>query len=256
MLNSLGTKLALRKAGLGNISLPKTDNLFGGNNSTGSSKKGAADGGDAGFANPFANVQWGVPKALQSWTTPPPPQNPVRKPPQIGDRAQSHAKLQFPAPDSRPTIILFLRFCGCPFAQKLLLRLRTLANRYPSIRFIAISHCTPAATTAWLSKLGGAWNVDIIVDPERNLYALWGLGISTWAHVLHPRNGYNQVMLRKNEGVWGHEVGEGACRWQIGGAYAVDGRGVVTWGAPMESVDEEIRFEDGVKTLGYGDSRM
>ena len=114
MLNSLGTKLALRKAGLGNISLPKTDNLFGGNSSTGGSKKGTADGGDAGFANPFANVQWGVPKAFQSWTTPPPPQDPVRKPPQIGDRAQSHAKLQFPAPDARPAIVLFLRFCGCP----------------------------------------------------------------------------------------------------------------------------------------------
>lgn len=114
MLNSLGTKLALRKAGLGNVSLPKTDSFFGSNNP--SSKKGnaAADDAAAGFANPFANVQWGVPKALQSWQTPPPPQNPVRKPPQIGDRAQSHAKLPFPDASGRPTILLFLRFCGCP----------------------------------------------------------------------------------------------------------------------------------------------
>lgn len=113
MFSSLGTKIALRKAGLGNVKLPKTDDLFG----SGNTKKGntnGADGGDTGFANPFANVQWGVPKALQSWTTPPPPQTPVRKPPNIGDRAQTHTKLQFPTADGRPTILLFLRFCGCP----------------------------------------------------------------------------------------------------------------------------------------------
>ncbi|KNG48650.1 thioredoxin-like protein [Stemphylium lycopersici] len=230
MFNSLGTKLALRKAGLGNVSLPKTDGFFGGGGG-GNTKKGSsngAEGGDTGFANPFTNVQWSVPKALQSWTTPPPPQNPVH----------------------------FAGVLETTVAEKLFLRLRTLANRYPSIRFIAISHCTPAATKTWLDKLGSAQNVDVIVDAERDLYALWGLGISTWSHVLHPRNGYNQVMLRKNEGVWGQQVGEGACRWQLGGAYAVDGRGVVTWGGPMDSVDEEIRFDDGVKTLGFGEARI
>jgi hypothetical protein len=124
MFSSLGTKIALRKAGLGNVSLPKTDGLFG----NGNTKKGninGADGGDTGFANPFANVQWGVPKALQSWTTPPPPQNPIRKPPNIGDRAQTHPKLQFPTADGRPTILLFLRFCGCPCKHSLSHRLRT-----------------------------------------------------------------------------------------------------------------------------------
>ena len=141
-------------------------------------------------------------------------------------------------------------------AEKLFVRLRVLANRHTSIHFIAISHCTPDATAEWVKRIGGAWNVDVIVDQERDLYALWGLGISTWGHVLHPRNGFNQVMLRKNEGVWGQQVGEGACRWQLGGSYAVDTRGVVTWGGPMESVDEAIRFEDGVKTLGYGETRI
>jgi len=114
MFNSLGTKLALRKAGLGNVSLPKTDSLFGGGGNTKKGNSNGAEGGDTGFANPFTNVQWSVPKAFQSWTTPPPPQNPVRKPPRIGDKAQSHAKLRFPAADGRPTILLFLRFCGCP----------------------------------------------------------------------------------------------------------------------------------------------
>jgi hypothetical protein len=134
--------------------------------------------------------------------------------------------------------------------EKLFLSMRSLSNRHPSIHFIAISHCTPEATTAWVKKLGGAWNVDIIVDTDRELYAAWGLGLSNWGHLLHPRNGYNQYLLGKKEGVWGQAVGEGGCRWQVGGAYAVDDRGIVKWGGPMKSVDEQIVFEDGVKALG------
>ena len=94
--------------------------------------------------------------------------------------------------------------------------------------------------------------MDVVIDEQRELYALWGLGISNWGHLLNPRNGYNQIMLGKKEGVWGEKVGEGGCRWQTGGAYAVDERGVVRWGGPMNSVDEHIVLEDGVKALSFG----
>lgn len=93
--------------------------------------------------------------------------------------------------------------------------------------------------------------VDIIVDEKRELYALWGLGISNWGHLLNPRNGYNQYMLGKKEGVWGQQVGEGGCRWQTGGAYAIDGRGIVKWSYPMKSVDDQIPLEEGIKELGF-----
>ena len=110
MLSKIGTKIALQRAGLGNLSLPKDP--FGG----GSSAKSGPDAGasNAGFSNPFANVQWGVPKAFASWTTPPAPSTPVREPPIIGERAQTSAKLKFPALDGRACVILFLRYCGCP----------------------------------------------------------------------------------------------------------------------------------------------
>ncbi|KAF2745408.1 hypothetical protein M011DRAFT_469468 [Sporormia fimetaria CBS 119925] len=92
-------------------------------------------------------------------------------------------------------------------------------------------------------------NMTVTIDQDRSLYALWGLGISNWGHVLNPRNGYNQILLGKNQGVWGGQVGEGGCRWQVGGAWAVDGSGVVKWGGAMGSVDEEIAFEEGVRAL-------
>jgi hypothetical protein len=120
--------------------------------------------------------------------------------------------------------------------------MRSLANRHTSIHFVAISHCTEQATKEWVRKIGGSWNVDVVVDSSRDLYALWGLGVSNWGHLLNPRNGYNQVLLAKNEGVWGQQVGEGGCRWQTGGAYAIDERGRVTWGGPMTSADEAISF--------------
>ena len=139
-----------------------------------------------------------------------------------------------------------------PVTEKLFLHMRSLANRHTGIHFIAVSHCTTEATAAWLRKLGGAWNVDVIHDQTRELYALWGLGISNWGHLLHPRNGYNQYLLGKKEGVWGQQVGEGGCRWQTGGAWAVDTRGIVRWGGPMNSVDEQVVLENAVKALGYG----
>jgi hypothetical protein len=134
--------------------------------------------------------------------------------------------------------------------EKLFIKMRSLANRHTSIHFIAVSHCTEQATKDWVNKVGGSWNVDVVVDQSRDLYALWGLGVSNWGHLLNPRNGYNQVLLGKNEGVWGQQVGEGGCRWQTGGAYAVDERGFVKWGGPMKSVDEAIVFEEAIAALG------
>ncbi|OAK99002.1 hypothetical protein IQ06DRAFT_252898 [Phaeosphaeriaceae sp. SRC1lsM3a] len=242
-LNKIGTKIALQRAGLGNLSLPK-ENPF----AASGTAKNSQEGGDGGFANPFANMQW-PPKAFSSWQAPP-VQAPVRDPPIIGEKVQSNPKMQFPTVDGRPVVVLFLRYCGCPFTEKLFLNMRSLANRHTSIHFIAVSHCTPEATKEWVNKVGGAWNVDVVVDASKELYALYGLGVSNWGHLLNPRNGYNQVMLGKNEGVWGQQVGEGGCRWQTGGAYAVDERGFVKWGAPMKSVDEAINFEEACKALG------
>lgn len=152
----------------------------------------------------------------------------------------------------RPRSAQDIAYVECTVTQKLFLHMRSLANRHTGIHFIAVSHCTPDATSEWLKKLGGAWNVDVVVDQARELYALWGLGISNWGHLLHPRNGYNQYLLGKKEGVWGQQVGEGGCRWQTGGAYAVDDRGIVKWGGPMKSVDEHVVLEDGVRALGFG----
>lgn len=103
MLSKLGTKIALQRAGLGNVSLPSLPKNEG----------KAGEGGGAGFefSNPFAGVQWG--KAFSSWQAPP-TAFPVADPPTVGVRGPSNSKLRFPTIDGRPVVVLFLRFCGCP----------------------------------------------------------------------------------------------------------------------------------------------
>lgn len=109
MLSKLTTQIALRKAGLGGVKIPDP---FAASESK--SSKGNQDTEGGGFANPFANVKWGAPKALASWTSPPPTQSPVQPVPVAGDKAKSALKLRFPAVDGRPCVVLFLRYCGCP----------------------------------------------------------------------------------------------------------------------------------------------
>jgi hypothetical protein len=64
-------------------------------------------------------------------------------------------------------------------AEKTFIELRRLANKYTRLAFIAVSHSSKKATDRWISQMGGAWSVQIVIDEEREIYAAWGLGVST-----------------------------------------------------------------------------
>lgn len=59
--------------------------------------------------------------------------------------------------------------------------------------------------------------MEIVIDEERELYADWGLGISSSYYLLNPWTQVAQRKLGTEEGIWVGEVGEGGNRWQIGG---------------------------------------
>lgn len=126
------------------------------------------------------------------------PTSPV---PSIGATAPSISKLQLPTSDKKPTILTFLRHCGCPFAEKKFLTFRAAAFAHPSINFIAVSHSDQSATHKWLEAIGGAENVRILVDNERELFAHWGLGVSSFWHVLNPASLWNVYKLGKEQGI-------------------------------------------------------
>lgn len=121
--------------------------------------------------------------------------------PSISANAPSTSNLQLPNPNGNPTILTFLRHCGCPFAEKTFLSLRATASAHPSINFVAISHSDQPATDKWLETLGGADDIHIIVDGERALYAHWGLGVSSFWHVLNPASMWSVYKLGKEQGI-------------------------------------------------------
>ena len=121
--------------------------------------------------------------------------------PSIGANAPSTSKLQLPPPDKKPTILTFLRHCGCPFAEKTFRSFRTAASAHPSINFVAFSHSDQSATNKWLDAVGGAASVRVIVDCEKELFAHWGLGVSTFWHVLNPASLWSVYKLGTEQGI-------------------------------------------------------
>jgi hypothetical protein len=117
MLNSLATKLALRKAGLSNVnfSLPSFPS---GSSDSKSKSGGDGGGGAASFLPPLPPINLPtvtVPKAFQSWQSSPPPSAKLReKPLTVGEKAPWNVKLRVPDTDGRGSVVVFLRFCGCP----------------------------------------------------------------------------------------------------------------------------------------------
>ncbi|KAJ5753116.1 hypothetical protein N7520_010033 [Penicillium odoratum] len=188
--------------------------------------------------------------------------------PQIGDKAPSSPLLVLPADNGNPTILSFLRHCGCPglsckpspdmsktnprslskAAEVAFLEMRTAAAQNPDINFIAISHSDQSSTDKWLSAVGGAGSVTVIVDFERELYALWGLGIVSWGHMFSPGGLMGIFRMGKDKGIWNRPTQSGS-RWQSSGYWAVDGEGYVRWGGPAARVDDVGRVPEAIDAL-------
>jgi hypothetical protein len=88
----------------------------------------------------------------------------------------------------------------------------------------------------------------MIVDDQRALYAAWGLGASSIAHVLDPRAMYGALQTGRQDGIWNRPTQSGS-RWQTAGSFAVDGSGVVRWAQVSARADEVQRLERGVEKV-------
>ncbi|RAL07939.1 uncharacterized protein BO97DRAFT_355293 [Aspergillus homomorphus CBS 101889] len=191
---------------------------------------------------------------LSSWLAPAPVK--VSTPPQIDRPAPSCPELSLPATNGKPTIILFLRHCGCPVAESDFCNLRTAATQHPDINFIAVSHSDEPSTVKWLDAVGGRGEsgpnpVQLIVDVERKLYARWGSGVTPWSHVLSPTGLMNIVKLGREKGIWNRPTESGS-RWQAGGFWAVDAQGLVRWGRPAQRADDMMDLHQAVRAVRQG----
>ncbi|KAK3707113.1 hypothetical protein LTR37_012282 [Vermiconidia calcicola] len=185
---------------------------------------------------------------LGSWWSPDGP--PTAEAPQIGRRAPDTPKLQLQP--GRPVVVVYLRHCGCPFSEQTYLNLREAAKDHKDIEFVAVSHSDEESTNKWMASLpqagSGSSNLRVVVDEKVEIYAAWGLGPSSYAHVLSPWSMLSVWKLGKEKGIWNRPTESGS-RWQTAGAYAVDGSGIVRWGGPAQRADEIPDFEKAVQSL-------
>ncbi|KAI8939128.1 hypothetical protein NX059_004962 [Plenodomus lindquistii] len=173
--------------------------------------------------------------------------------PAVGQNAPSTPKVKI-ANDGKPTIVAFLRHCGCPFAEKTFLNLRAIAPSHPDIDFIAVSHSDRASTDNWLASLPDPSksqlpNLQIVVDAEREAYAAWGLGVSSFWHVLGSVPSVSK--LGKEEGINVRPT-ESGNRWQTAGNFGVDGKGMVRWSRVDGRADDMPDFREGIEAVGGG----
>lgn len=211
MFSGLATKLAMKKMGIPKDALDFSALTGGGGSDTQPNKlkknPPGADDADPNAANAWP--KWmtvkGLPLTAQAWLSPPPPPVPVAAEcPNIGDLAPLDRDRRIEFGGGRRVLIVFLRCVGCAFAQKTFLALRTLANRHQqNLTCIAVSHSSEAATKKWLDLLGGAWNVQIVVDEDRSLYAAWGLGLGNTWYLFNPTT---QIQGWKEKGWLGATV--------------------------------------------------
>ncbi|KAJ6534652.1 hypothetical protein DFH09DRAFT_1249969 [Mycena vulgaris] len=179
------------------------------------------------------------------WT---PKAKPTNQAPEIGSKAPSSDWLRIPSSDGRPTVVTFLRHCGCPFAEKTFKALRATAAHTPEIRFVAVSHSDQGSTERWVDVVGGREMVEIIVDADRDAFAQWGPGLSSLGHFMSPAGLWAAYRLGKDDGIWNRPT-ESGNRWQMSGSFAVDSEGTVRWGGPMRRADEIPNFQEAVESL-------
>ncbi|KAI1755706.1 hypothetical protein F4782DRAFT_486584 [Xylaria castorea] len=213
MFSSLTTKLAMKKAGLPS----DTFDFSKSSSSSGSPAKNGSVGtlDDADDSNGSGWAAWmstkRLPLTAQAWLSPVPPPVPVAAEcPKPGDLAPLDRDRQLAFGSGRPVIVLFLRCVGCAFAQKSFLALRTLASKKQgSLRCVAVSHSSAAATRRWVDMLGGAWNVEVVIDEDRAIYAAWGLGLGSVWYMFNPTT---QVQGWKQKGWLGIKVADAVQR--------------------------------------------
>ncbi len=153
----------------------------------------------------------------------PPQRIDVANPPRTGDPAPT---LALADRELRGAVVAFLRHLGCPFAEATARRLPSAARRHEDVQFIAVSQGCEPATGRWCQTVGleGTEGVHVVSDPDRSLYAAWGVGTTDLRHFAGARS-LRAVADLARRGIRNrHPHGS---RWQGAATFAVDRDGIV-----------------------------
>jgi len=146
----------------------------------------------------------------------------------------------------RPAIVAFLRHVGCPFAEATVRQMAALASTHPRVEFIAVTHSDDRPTQRWCDAFGGAPGVKLVPDPDRALYAAWGVGLSDRKHFAGSQS-LAAVRRLLDEGI--HNRWASGNRWQAAATFAVDLTGTVRWRHAPAHAGDLPPLDDAVSAL-------
>jgi peroxiredoxin len=151
----------------------------------------------------------------------PPPRIDVSNPPRTGDPAPT---LALSDRELRTAVLAFLRHAGCPFAEATARDLVRAANHHPDVQWVAVTHAPQGATDAWCEAVGLQSGVLVLADPDRSLYATWGVGTTSLRHFAGRRSLRGVANLARRGIRNRHPSGS---RWQGAATFAIDADGIL-----------------------------
>lgn len=131
-------------------------------------------------------------------------------------------------------LVAFIRHVGCPFAERDVRALRCWAVANSKVSVYLVSHGSEVATMQWLRSIGGAGDLEVVIDESRELYGAWGLGYSNVLHFMGRRSLLG-VMSLWFSGI--HNRSASGTRWQQAGAFLIK-NGHVVWRYIPATADE------------------
>jgi hypothetical protein len=147
----------------------------------------------------------------------------------------------------RDCVIVFLRHVGCPFAEIALLEICRAADEYPEFEFVAVTQANWGHSRDWARNVGGMGRIHLFPDPQRHLYAAWGLGLTDWRHFAGASPLRAVAALYRETGIRNrHPVGT---RWQRGGGFAVDRDGWIRFAHADTHAGDPIDIDRAARSL-------
>lgn len=169
-------------------------------------------------------------------------------------RVGSHAPGGLSIPSGYPTIVAFVRHCGCPFAAKEVQDLGKQVRKYPNLRVIIVQHSEEQVTNEWFKVIGGPAafgyglsRVSLVSDPGLKIYAAWGVGALGWAGLLFA-NGLFKLKKLADEG-FSTFTSDGSWRWQGSAGFALDASSIIRWKKVAKDAGDMCDYAAAARSL-------
>ncbi|WVW81800.1 hypothetical protein I302_103797 [Kwoniella bestiolae CBS 10118] len=157
--------------------------------------------------------------------------------------------------DGKPSLVAFVRHCGCPFAEKEINLLSEELKKNEQLRVIIVQHAELGQVEDWFDQIGGAklfpdpTRYTLIPDPKRELYAKWGIGQLGWMGMINSSVMDNLKQLKEKDNIDLRSTGQGSYRWQNSGGFAIDTHGIVRWRKLAKDSSDICDYCEAAKTI-------